>query len=269
MPFQPLHDGNDVFFMQVPSSLGQVWTRNQWQRFRDWFDTGQVISPDDRIPENVKLWPETSWKKYFYKYIVEKDLYFVYPSVSHLTNFGDTGTHFDHPTVGHQVSIEIMNKDLPYRFVYFGQSWNKYDGFFELLPECFLHYGVPLEPDCIIDLYGTKPFKKFLQPYALSIKDCLKPTRQFGASIYPIPLNMIYNTPGSAISYARKEHFSTTDLRKKKELINNIQSLGFGHGINSILSTKEYKSGYYLLHPLKIAGLFRRKMQKLVGNLID
>ena len=67
MPFEVIDDGYDTYFMKVPSSWGQLWTATHWEGFRSWYDKGQQITENDYLPDNVIAWPETSWKKYFYK----------------------------------------------------------------------------------------------------------------------------------------------------------------------------------------------------------
>ena len=49
MPFKPLHDGYDCFFMQVPSSWGQAWTQKQWQNFITYYNSEPVISKNDKL----------------------------------------------------------------------------------------------------------------------------------------------------------------------------------------------------------------------------
>ncbi|SVB80207.1 uncharacterized protein METZ01_LOCUS233061, partial [marine metagenome] len=38
MSFMPLKYKWDSYFMQIPCSWGQVWTKEQWNRFRDWYN---------------------------------------------------------------------------------------------------------------------------------------------------------------------------------------------------------------------------------------
>lgn len=263
LPFSPLDDGNDIYFMNVPSSLGQIWTKTQWQKFIEYYRSNPVISPNDKLPDNVKSWPESSWKKYFYKYNVEKNLFFVYPRISYLTNFGEKGTHYPHVTQSLQVPIEVRAKNLSYRFVCFDDSCNKYDGFFEILPDCLMQYGIPISEDCIIDLYGSKNFRLYNHLYALSIKKNEQSIFTFGIRLFPFPLNIIFKIGGTAISYNYRKNFNSIDNQKISNLIQNIESIGFGHGSNSILSSKEYKIGNLILHPDIITSTVKRKWIKL------
>ena len=67
-PFEPLCDNSDVFFLQFPSSLGQAWTKKQWQLFKEYYDK----DPDPSavaVPRKILHWPKTSWKKFFCSYL--------------------------------------------------------------------------------------------------------------------------------------------------------------------------------------------------------
>ncbi|MDF2668785.1 MAG: family 2 glycosyl transferase, partial [Paenibacillus sp.] len=98
LPFEPLQGKYDVFFSQLPTSWGQVWTSRQWGSYTKWYKSQSASSIDNfnhpSIPGSVKRWPSTSWKKYYAKYMLEQNQYFVYPYDSLSTNFGDPGIHF-------------------------------------------------------------------------------------------------------------------------------------------------------------------------------
>src|SRR5690554_2117625 len=183
MPFQPLHDGYDVYFKQVPSSLGQIWTKQQWVKFRAFYDKSPKLNPETHfLPENVFTWPESSWKKYFYLYIVLNDLYFVYPQVSHSTNFGDVGTHFTDTTPLYQVALTSA-LDVKYKLNSFTYSNNKYDAFFEIAIESLKNL-LPLEiNDITFNTYGTKPKKKIKTRYTLVIGQWSSSVKSYGSSL--------------------------------------------------------------------------------------
>jgi hypothetical protein len=92
LPFHPVLDGYDVYFMQMASSWGQVWTKKHWLGFKSWltkWDCDQFS--DDKVPPNVNSWPSTSWKKHYIRYLVRQDKYFVFPHMGLSTNPGDDG----------------------------------------------------------------------------------------------------------------------------------------------------------------------------------
>ena len=259
VPFTSLYDGNDVYFVQVPGSLGQVWTKKQWNGFMDYYKSKPQISQADKLPEKVKTWPESSWKKYFYKYMVEKDLFFVYPQISFSTNFGDMGTHFSLPTQLYQVPLENTMLRKHYSFVDFDDSNNKYDAFFELLPESLIKLGANIDKDTCIDMMGGKVLSMYDNKYALSVKDCKAKLQGYSNALQPFMLNVLFSQEGDFFSYAFKLDFLEAKASRKNELIKSGQTLSFDAGRLSIITGKYYKIGYYLSHPQKILKMINRK----------
>lgn len=260
--FIPLADGYDTYFMQVPSSLGQIWTKRQWSAFKFWYNTNPSIEPKDKIPEKVKTWPESSWKKYFYKYMVEKNLFFVFPQIAFTTNFGDAGTHFSSQTQIYQVALEYYEKGKRYNFLSFDQSFNKYDSYFELLSECLIARNVDIDPNTCIDLMGSKPLHLFTNKYALSSKRCLTPIKSYDCVLIPFVMNILYQIEGNVLHYGLHDNFRELHSETSLMQMANAQSIGYYAGRNHITSGKYYKLGYYLSNPSKIPNYLKRKLLK-------
>jgi len=91
LQFSPINIGYDAYFMQFVSSWGQVWTSAQWLSFRQWLSVRDCDSFTDGAPSYVCNWPKKSWKKHFIRYVVENDLYFVFPYVGLSSNPGVAG----------------------------------------------------------------------------------------------------------------------------------------------------------------------------------
>lgn len=262
IPFSPLSDGNDVYFLQVPSSLGQVWSKAQWEAFMEYYETNVTIGIQDKLPEKVKTWPDSSWKKYFYKYLVDRDLYFVYPQVSFTTNFGDVGTHFSKQTYMYQVNLEYTLKRMDYKFIPLLESNNIYDAFFELLPSCYINLGVDIDFDTCIDLMGAKNLSLYQEKYSLSIKSCLQKINSYGVDLHPIYLNVLFSLDGDVFSYARTTAFQSFKNNAYLELTRSMQSLSYDQGCVSILTSKEYKLGAYILNPIKFWELIKKRVKR-------
>ena len=247
LPFSPLIDGHDIYFMQHPCSWGQAWTKKQWQTFKAYYYTDPKISSQDRIPENVKNWPESSWKKYFAKYMVEKQKHFVHPTVSYTTNFADIGEHWNNHISFFQVPLEVQeNPDL--EFVSFDESYNKYDAYFEILPESLICFGADIDTDTCIDLFGSKQKDLMQNKYLLSSKYCDNPIESYGADMSPLLLNILHKNPGNIFAYAIREGFSSTvPSAIRNRILEKQQALGYYFAGK----TKYYKLGYYVLHPLR------------------
>ncbi|MEN8226431.1 MAG: glycosyltransferase family A protein [Bacteroidota bacterium] len=247
LPFSPLIDGNDVYFMQVPCSFGQAWTSEQWSAFKAYYNAHVEITDDDLIPVSVKSWPESSWKKYFAKYMAEKNKYFVYPQVSYSTNFADPGEHWNNNLTFFQVQLE--HQITPdFKFIPFDDSQNKYDAYFEMLPDCLIYHGAKINEDTSIDIFGTKNMDRIQHKFLLSSRVSNNPRKTFGVCMRPLWQNIIQEDKGDIFNYALTDTFSDTIPESLKFYIwEKQQPQGYYHATR----TKYYKLGYYLLHPLR------------------
>lgn len=198
-PFHPLDDDSDVYFLQFPSSWGQAWTPDQWTAFREWFAKNPSIGPDELIPDFLREWPSTSWKKHFARYLLAQDRYFVYPKISLSTNFSDPGTHADSAAL-FQVPLDLSARN--YRFSELKDSLNRYDIFFELKPDA-LNQLTPqfAQFDYSVDLYGNKDPDFWQGEYLLTTRPTPQFPTRFGLKMFPPALNVKFQVEGSEIYF--------------------------------------------------------------------
>ena len=158
LPFEPLNSGYDVYFMQLAQSWGQIWLKDQWNQFKEWYDKNQNYDFDNSVvPSNLKSWPKTSWLKYHIAYCVENNKFFVYPYTSFTTNFADAGVHYKADTDVMQSAL--MGGYSRLRLPQFDDdSVCKYDANQEYM---LLHrvLGVS-ENELCVDLFGSKDLKQ-------------------------------------------------------------------------------------------------------------
>ncbi len=212
--FIPLEDGYDNYFIQTACSWGQAWTVKQWQEFRQWYDARPCMLSIDKIaPQKLQEWSETSWKKYFIKYIIANNKYFVYPRISLSTNSGDRGTN--HGGGGNfQVSL-LMGSKL-YSFSHLEESLSVYDSHYEIKDYCLKRLNPKLpELDFECDFYGTKTINNVRANYLLSIKECSQPLLNYGLSLIPQELNVVFELPGNCFSLGETKNFGSARLAKK------------------------------------------------------
>jgi len=230
LPFSPLKDNSDVYFMQIPSSLGQAWSKDHWTGFRKWYNENPDIKNTSGLPWVVKnRWPESSWKKFFYAYIIEFDKYFVFPILSLSTNFNDLGTNMIAETFFGQVEIQTTN--IPRQFIEIDNAINVYDAHSELCPEkmdmlCDTLKGYEYE----LDLYGKKD--TISAEYVLTSKACRNPIKSFKRTMKPQELNIIYNIGGSDFHLVKKENVlsypnSVADLKNTNAMMRYIPDFSF------------------------------------------
>lgn len=205
LPFIAIEDGHDIFFMQLACSWGQCWLSHQWEKFEEWYEINKDrdLSKDESISPDVRLWPATSWKKYFIKYLIEKDKYFVYPRTSYTTNFGDAGEHHNGTNI-FQVPLQYGDNKLD--FPDFHKSIAKYDSYCEILPESIKSLNSELkEYGFDVNIYGLKKNSFSNNQYVLSRRECKNYIQSYSFSLKPQEMNIIEGCQGRDIFLAKKE----------------------------------------------------------------
>jgi hypothetical protein len=229
MRFFPIEDGYDNYFIQSPSSCGQLWTKKQWHGFKTWYEDNneQGVSLEDPIPNAVARWPENSWKKYFIKYMVLERKYFVYPKTSLSTNLGDIGTHTIKVCDSTQVSLSIGKRKI--NFISQDMSLSIYDCHYEIEPRCLIRLNPRLkEVDFVCDLYGTRDIKKTNSSHLISIRESNRPIEAYALNLLPQELNIVYEQAGNFFHLAKVNSFKEINPHKR---IQQIKRLGKDIGL--------------------------------------
>lgn len=209
LPFYPLDDGFDVFFMQVACSWGQLWLKRQWAEFALWYaeNADRALANDQALPYEIRQWPDSSWKKYFIKFMVDKDKYFVYPRHSFTTNFGDLGSHHT-GTLLYQVPL-FYGEISRYNFIDYSNSHVKYDTFGEILPSSLQLLCPKLNGiDFVVDLYGIKETHCYVKEHVLTSKKCNYAIASYGKYLKPIECNIFENIPGADLFLTTPDRIS-------------------------------------------------------------
>ncbi|MFU8844808.1 MAG: glycosyltransferase family A protein [Bacteroidales bacterium] len=216
LPFIPLEDDSDVYFIQMAASYGQMWTKTQWEGFRKWYDQAPDLSNITGLPGRIRNWPESSWKKYFIGYLISSSTYFVFPRKSYTTNFNDPGENMISRSLYVQVPLQIVAREP--KFISLKKAINVYDAYAELLPECLNQLTDRLkEFDMEIDLYGRK--ESFTKPYVLTSRPVKNYIYQYEKSMKPHEMNVVMDIRGQDISLAKREDV-IMDPQKMKAFLN-------------------------------------------------
>ncbi|WP_167261905.1 glycosyltransferase [Alkalibacillus almallahensis] len=239
-PFAPMQDHSDVYFIQSAQSWGQCWSKEMWNDFRSWYENNNTLKTGYDMPSKIYSWPETSWKKFYMKYIVETNKFFVYPYISLSTNASEIGEHAKQQSNMYQVPLLHGIKD--YKFTDF-ENGIKYDVFFENMEigECYL--GINNSNLCV-DLYGTKNHN-FYKRYVLTKKRMnYNVIKRYSLSFKPHDVNIIFDETGDDIYlYDLGEEVPTIIKGKidiKKDLdFNSVLPWKYSL-IKGILNFKEY-----------------------------
>lgn len=204
-PFTAIDDGYDNYYMQFAQSWGQAYTKKQWHAFRNWFDENESKSLySENVPLNVSSWSDKSWLKYFIKYVIDTDKFFIYPRVSHTTNFGDEGTHAKDSVSDLQVMLSFVN-EKKYNFSSLDESGSVYDAFFEnikikkAVSDKLKSLAVNAEQEDIsIDLYGYRESTD--KRFVLSSKSMpYKVLYSYARRLRPIDANIILDCQGDEL----------------------------------------------------------------------
>lgn len=219
LPFIPLLDGGDGFFLQIPYTQGQAFTAAQWQAFQDWRAAAdRRLTPADPLHEMFLNFSEEEWFPLRTKYLVDTHRYYVFPRGSLATGFGDRGTHFSRPTRFFQVPLQAG--PTGWRLLPLDDALAVYDSFYELLPDRLARRN-PLFPDgdFDVDLNGAKSAARLRPGYVLTTRRIRRPRFTFARELRPIEANVLYNLPGTGIAFGRVEAIDwrwLVELERKK-----------------------------------------------------
>jgi glycosyltransferase involved in cell wall biosynthesis len=211
LPFTPIYSGSDIYFMQLASSWGQVFTKEQWNSFIQYSERGQGSEED--LPSYINNWGEKSWKREFIQYMIGQNKYFVFPYHSHSTNFEDRGEHAtDYGRF--QVPLQLGNKK--YCFQKLERGSVRYDAFFELEEEV-LKERLPFFRDyeLTVDTYGRKTSYK---NYVLSSKRGDNPLRGYSGTMLPLIQNVLMDLEGDKLHFLKKEALSERTVEAEPRL---------------------------------------------------
>lgn len=223
-PFKAIDDGYDNYYMQFAQSWGQAYSKNQWHEFKNWLDNNDSMDLcSENVPANVSSWSDKSWLKYFIKYVIDTDKYFIYPRVSHTTNFGDEGTHAKDSVSDLQVMLSFVN-EKKYNFSSIDESGSVYDAFFEnikikkAVSDKLKSLAVNAEQEDIsIDLYGYRESTD--KRFVLSSKAMpYKVLYSYARKLRPIDANVLLDCQGDELflyDTLEKDYAPKTDDAKR------------------------------------------------------
>ena len=214
LPFEPVYEGDDVYFMNCAMSWGEIWMKDQWIAFYKWYQNNLDFPNLSHLPARLCKMGKKSWLKYHTRYCIETGKYFAFPYCSLSTNFSDAGTHNDGSFSSlFQVPLSCRRGGL----YYLPNIKNKvvcYNGFFEnvRIPE---FVGLK-DGELCVDLNGTRD-EKPEERYWLTtqVKD-FKVIRTFANELRPIELNIQKNLRGTGI------FLYDTSIKEKNRTKSNI-----------------------------------------------
>jgi len=219
--FYPINEGYDTFFMQWASSWGQLFTDQQWLRFKEWYNSKYDLS-NIKIHNTVKRWTN-SWKKYYSAYLVDTNKYFVFPYSSYTSIIDQKGTHLKKESRSNQVKLNFhtsYHEDINFSFPEIDKVKFKYDSFFQITSREL--YIKSLNKNLIVDfdLYGTKHPSCYASEYLITLINSKNILSKFSNSLIPLEYNILKNEQGLHYNLTHKSDIcnSTTILYRGRKL---------------------------------------------------
>lgn len=216
LPFTQTKTNSDVFLLQSACSWGQVWMRDQWFAFRNWYEqNNEDFNLLPHLPKSICLWPKSSWLKYHIKYCIEENKYFIFPYVSLSTCFGDVGVHAKNKATQAQV---LMNYDK--QEVFNLNPKVLYDGFFEA-KSIYKHLGLDEEHLCV-DFYGEKNNREHRRYWLTQQQLSYKILTSYSLDFKPWEQNVLHDNFGEELFL-----YDTTISAKNKHYKDNLRNREF------------------------------------------
>lgn len=241
--FEPEYNGFDTFMMQVAQSWGQCWNARMWNGFKEWYIKNQNLFKLrtnkkllNNIPDNIKTWGEQSWLKFFMAYIVEKNLFFVYPYYAFSTNHSEVGEHNNYASSDYQVVLASGKRN--FNFCKFKDAV-KYDVFFERLDYRVIGYE---DKNVILDMYGAK--RNFGEGEILISTQQLpyKVIEKWALRYHPQELNCKYKEKGLGVyvydlkQKAKRPQYNTDLIRARYDVRSTNWKLLLRLGLDGLKS---------------------------------
>lgn len=225
-PFTPAKSEYDVYFMNIAMSWGQIWMKEQWRDFYNWYLKNNEEFNLPHIPDNVNKWKATSWLKYHIRYCIEKNKYFVYPYYSLTTNNSDAGIHMKTKETIYQSSLQLFHKK-EYQLPSIDECPVLYDGFMEA--KYLGKYLGVAEEELTVDLSQSRQESTWKR-YLLTTQALpYKVIDSFALELRPIEANIVLHQNGNGIWLY--------DTQTKTELPQNIDRYHLYHYL--------YNKGFY------------------------
>ncbi|MDT8388641.1 MAG: glycosyltransferase [Thiogranum sp.] len=257
LPFEPVDDGYDVFFMQIACSWGQGWLRQQWSGFEHWYEKNHDLDlgADRSLPPDVRVWP-TSWKKYFIRYLVETGTYFAYPRLSLSTNFGDSG---EHHAGGKLYQVPLLYGETEYRLPALTDSIARYDAWCEIEPEV-IRAGLPglAAEEFAVDLYGMKQEADVAEEHVLTRQPLTTSRMRFGLELKPHELNILENIAGEVLLFGK-----TADLPAYNPNLERKTSV-YRDYVNTCLYYYAMREDEFVLANSRLVRFLKRIIKRLI-----
>jgi len=198
LPFEPSLNGTSGYFMSVACSWGQAWTSSQWNHFKNWYkETNEnEVKKNEKLPDDLKQWPASSWKKYFASYLTYSKSFVFYPYQSYTSNCAEPGgEHIKMASNNFQVPLGLSkrkhNQSLMFPSV--EEHSLQYDAFMEPAGKWIEEIAGVNEDELEVDVYGIKPLSLLQKKkFCITSRNSRKPIKTYPLKFRPVVQNFYY-----------------------------------------------------------------------------
>jgi len=238
LPFEPLLDGSDGLYAQVPWYDGMAWTASMWQAFR----TAEIdaTTPIHRLLDQLD---DDEWFPDAIRYLVSTGRYYLLPRNSHATNSGAIGAHFDTATNYFQVPLTVRGPS-DWRLHSLDDSLAIYDDHLELSPSSIQQLVASLaDVDFAVDLLGTRDLHAITATHVLTTREVDNPLRLWGSTMHPLAANLVHNTVGDTIRLAARDDVIDSDRSSEAALATLVAHANRGQTPSGRTALRQISAG--------------------------
>lgn len=207
-PFMKLEDGNDIYFYQRASSRGMLLTKAQWLRYKSCIIDYDCID----LPAFYRRWDDSIWEKKFNAYLIQENLYWVFPRLSITTNFGEPGAHISKSIYRHafqsKLSIAIKSE---YTLCSALESQAVYDSYGEPLAIQGFSYS-----EITSDILGIRNLSLVKTKYVITGRRSSRHIEGYSLDLMPPEMNVIKHLRGDELKVTEPRFISETYLSKMR-----------------------------------------------------
>lgn len=197
-------------YVQSMSSWGQVIWKSKWIAFKSFLN--QSSFDFQSLPHQMQCWSQNSWKKLYNLWLLENDLFVMFPSkaLSTTTN-GKNGTHIKEHC--YNSSFSNLHIKHPCNHYHILESAVYYDHFLELnLSKSLLLPHYLMKFDIESDLCGLKSIKSFNKRFILTLRKQKKFIFSWSLKNNSVFYSLYKNTPGHDLFLVKKEDYLRGNL---------------------------------------------------------
>lgn len=223
LPFEPIADGFDAVFAQIPWYDGMAWTSPMWQSYRA-YRARRDSDPATPIHRSLTTLDSDEWFPDAVRHLVASGRYYLLPRQAHATNSGAAGTHFETPTNWFQTPLCVRAAQT-WRLAALDESLSVYDDHLEPTPAIVRRLVPDLsESDFTVDLLGVRDLTDVSTPLVLTTRPLDDPAgrgtpiRSWGSSLHPLVVNLIHDVEGDDIRLAPTESVRTDSAADRHSL---------------------------------------------------